>query len=42
MFVEWWVFVFGCEDKEVKLIDLNKGIVTKNLIGHNNEVIALK
>lgn len=32
----------GCEDKEIKLIDLNKGIITKNLIGHNSEVLTLK
>lgn len=36
-----YLFV-GCEDKEIKLIDLNKGIITKNLIGHNSEVLTLK
>ena len=36
-----YLFV-GCEDKEIKLIDLSKGIITKNLIGHISEVLTLK
>ena len=41
MWNDEYLFV-GCEDKEIKLIDLNKGIITKNLIGHNSEVLTLK
>ena len=32
----------GSKNKKVILIDLNEGIITKNLIGHNNEVLTLK
>ena len=35
------IFV-GCEDKSIELIDLNKGNIVKNLIGHNNNVITVK
>ena len=36
-----YLFV-GCDDKNIKLIDLNKGIVIKDLIGHNKSVAAIK
>ena len=35
------IFV-GCEDKSIELIDLNKGNIVKNLIGHRNNVITVK
>ena len=35
------IFV-GCEDKTIELIDLNKGNIIKNLIGHRNNVITVK
>ena len=36
-----YIFV-GCDDKSIKLIDLNKGRIDKNLIGHYNDVLTLK
>ena len=36
-----YLFV-GCDDKNIKLIDLNKGTVIKDLIGHNKSVHLLK
>ena len=36
-----YIFV-GCKDKLIKLIDLNKGMVVKNLKGHNNDVVTVK
>ena len=36
-----YLFV-GCEDKTIKIIDLEKGIISKNLTKHNREVIGLK
>ena len=35
------IFV-GCEDKTIELIDLNKGVIIKNLIRHRNNVITVK
>ena len=35
-----YLFV-GCEDKKIKLIDLNKGKFIKYLIGHNKKVINI-
>ena len=32
----------GCEDKTIKLINLNKLLIIKNLDGHNNSVINIK
>ena len=32
----------GCNDKTIKLIDLKKKIVIKNLKFHNNEVVSIK
>ena len=32
----------GCRDKKIKLIDLKNGLIIKNLISHNNEVITIK
>ena len=31
----------GCEDKTIKLIEINKGLVVKNLLGHNDDVLSL-
>ena len=36
-----YIFV-GCYDNTIKLIDLQKGKVIKNLTGHNNYVITIK
>ena len=36
-----YLFV-GCEDKTIELIDLNKGIIIKNLIRHRNNVVTIK
>ena len=36
-----YLFV-GCDDKNIKLIDLNKGIVIKDLNGHNKSVATIK
>ena len=38
---ENFLFV-GCIDKNIKLVDLNKGIVVKNLSGHNQEICTIK
>ena len=38
---EDYLFV-GCKDKIIKLIDLNNGIIIKDLYGHKNNVIAVK
>ena len=36
-------FLFiGCDDKKIKILDLKKMNIIKNLIGHNNEVITIK
>ena len=36
-------FIFiGCNDKTIKIIDLEKEIIIKELEGHNNEVISIK
>ena len=32
----------GCSDKSIKLLELKKGIIFKDLVGHNNEVITIK
>ena len=32
----------GCRDKEIKLVDIEKGAIVRNLIGHNSEVICVK
>ena len=32
----------GCDDKNIKLIDLKKGVIIKDLIGHNWEVLTIK
>ena len=32
----------GCEDKAIKLIDLNKGLIIQNLTSHKNWVISIK
>ena len=31
----------GCEDKTIKLIEINKGIIVKTLNGHNDDVLSL-
>jgi len=36
-----YLFV-GCEDMTIKIIDLNNGIVIKNISGHNSGVISIK
>ena len=36
-----YLFV-GCNDKTIKLIQLKKGIIIKDLIGHNNRVSTVK
>ena len=36
-----YLFV-GCGDKTIKLLELKKGIIIKDLVGHNNEVITIK
>ena len=36
-----YLFV-GCEDKTIELLDLNKGMIIKNLIKHHNSVISIK
>ena len=35
------IFV-GCDDKTIKLVDIKKKFIIKNLDGHNNKVITLK
>ena len=36
-------FLFvGCKSGEIKLIDLNKDIIIKDLIGHNDKVLTIK
>ena len=32
----------GCYDKSIKLIDINKGIIIKNLINHTSRVLTIK
>jgi len=32
----------GCHDKKIKIIDLNKKIIIKDLNGHNDEVLTIK
>ena len=32
----------GCDDKTIKLINLNNGEIIKEIEGHNNKVISLK
>ena len=32
----------GCSDKKIKLIDLNKGTIIKEAVGHNNNVVTIK
>ena len=34
------VFV-GCEDKKIKLVDINEGLIVKELFGHNSDVLSL-
>jgi len=36
-----YLFV-GCKDSSIKLIELNKGKIIKNLYGHKNKVLTLK
>ena len=36
-----YLFV-GCDDKTIKLIDYNNGIIIKELTGHNDKVISIK
>ena len=36
-----YLFV-GCEDKTIKIVDIKKGIIFKNLTGHNNRVLTIK
>ena len=36
-----YIFV-GCYDKKIKLIDFKKGILVKNISGHNNRVLTIK
>ena len=36
-----YIFI-GCDDKTIKLIELEKGIIIKELKGHNNTVISIK
>ena len=36
-----YLFV-GCSDKNIKIINLKKGIIIKDLISHNNKVINIK
>ena len=36
-----YLFV-GCDDKEIKIVDFIKGNVSKNLIGHNQEVLSIQ
>jgi len=36
-----YLFV-GCNDKTIKLIQLKKGIIIKDLVGHNNRVSTVK
>ena len=36
-----YLFV-GCEDKKIRIIEINKGIIIKNLIGHNNSILTIK
>ena len=38
---EEYIFI-GCQDKTIKLIDLNKNIIINNLICHNSEVVTIK
>ena len=32
----------GCDDKKIKLIDLNNGKIIKEMEGHNDKVLSLK
>ena len=32
----------ACQDKEIKILDLNKNEVVKSLTGHNNHVVSIK
>ena len=34
--------LIGCQDKEIKIFDLQNNKIIKALIGHNNSVITLK
>ena len=34
------IFV-GCEDKTIKLVEINKGIIVKSIAGHNIDVLSL-
>ena len=36
-----YLFV-GCEDKKIRIIEINKGVIIKNLIGHNNSILTMK
>ena len=36
-----YIFV-GCYDKKIKLININKGILVKNISGHNSRVLTIK
>ena len=36
-----YLFV-GCDDKTIKLIELNKGKIIKELVGHNDKVLSIK
>ena len=36
-----YLFV-GCEDKKIRIIEINKGVIIKNLIGHNNSILTIK
>jgi len=32
----------GCDDKSIKLIDINNGKIFKNLIEHEKEILCIK
>ena len=36
-----YIFV-GCYDKKIKLLNINKGILIKNISGHNSRVLTIK
>ena len=36
-----YIFV-GCYDKKIKLLNINKGILVKNISGHNSRVLTIK
>ena len=36
-----YLFV-GCDDKIIKLVDLNNGLIVKSLNGHNDSVLTIR